>query len=67
MSKLIIPKDYKSYLSVLETEQAIKHIKDHFQAELVNKLNLKRVSAPLFVLPETCLLYTSCGGQAGFH
>ena len=55
MSKLIIPKDYKSYLSVLETEQAIKHIKDHFQAELVNKLNLKRVSAPLFVLPETGL------------
>ncbi len=55
MSHLIIPKGYKSYLSVLETEQAIKRIKDHFQVELANRLHLKRVSAPLFVLPETGL------------
>lgn len=36
-----------------ETQRAIKHIKDYFEVELSKKLNLMRVSAPLFVRPET--------------
>jgi aspartate--ammonia ligase len=52
---LIIPKDYKSLLSLRETEVAIKKVKDYFEARLAKELNLTRVSAPLFVLPETGL------------
>lgn len=46
---------YQSQLSLLETEIAIKFIKDNFEKELAKALNLTRVSAPLFVLPETGL------------
>ncbi|MEJ6951646.1 aspartate--ammonia ligase [Natronospora cellulosivora (SeqCode)] len=49
MEKLIIPENYKSLLSVRETEIAIKKLKDHFERKLANTLNLIRVSAPLFV------------------
>ena len=45
----------KSALSLLETEIAIKLIKDNFEKELAKALKLTRVSAPLFVLPETGL------------
>ena len=55
MSKLIFPKDYKPVLDPTETQRAIKRIKDHFQKELAYSLNLGRVSAPLFVFPETGL------------
>ena len=55
MSKLIIPKDYKPILNPTETQKAIKRIKDFFQKELAHDLNLARVSAPLFVFPETGL------------
>ncbi len=48
-------KNYTSALSLLETEIAIKYIKDTFERELAKALNLTRVSAPLFVLPETGL------------
>ncbi|MFA8299623.1 MAG: aspartate--ammonia ligase [Hyphomicrobiales bacterium] len=54
-SNLIIPKDYYPKLSLIETEKAIKFIKDNFQKFLSNELNLTRVSAPLFVIPETGL------------
>ena len=47
--KLTIPKDYRPALSVLEIEEAIKSIKDHFQQNLADSLNLVRVTAPLFV------------------
>ena len=50
---LIIPKDYDPKLSIRETEIAIKRIKNFFQKQLAEKLNLYRVSAPLFVLPES--------------
>ena len=50
---MIIPKDYKCELDVLETQKAIKKLKDFFQGELSKELNLLRVSSPLFVLPET--------------
>ena len=47
--RLIVPEDYESFLSLRQTERAIKTIKDHFQGSLVNELNLYRISAPLFV------------------
>lgn len=46
---------YKSELDLLDTEIAIKYIKDFFERELAKALKLTRVSAPLFVLPETGL------------
>ena len=46
---------YKSALNLLETEIAIKYIKDTFEVELAKALKLTRVSAPLFVAPETGL------------
>ena len=55
MAELIIPKDYKPILSPMETQRAIKKIKDYFQDELAYGLSLRRVSAPLFVAPETGL------------
>ena len=55
MKNLIIKEGYKSKLSLLETEVAIKFVKDTFERELAKALNLTRVSAPLFVLPETGL------------
>jgi len=52
---LMLPKNYKSTLSVRETETAIKYIKDIFEQKLAKALNLQRISAPLFVQPETGL------------
>lgn len=49
MKSLIIPSGYASHLSIVETEIAIKKIKDLFQIKLAENLNLTRVSAPLFV------------------
>lgn len=43
------PQDYRPALDVLETERAIKLIKDFFQIKLAVTLNLRRVTAPLFV------------------
>ena len=51
----MIPLNYKSKLNLLETEIAIKELKDYFEKLLSEKLNLTRVSAPLFVLSETGL------------
>ena len=45
----------KGALNLIETERAIKFIKDKFEKELASALNLTRVSAPLFVRPETGL------------
>ena len=55
MSKLIKPKNYAPTIPPMETQRAIKKIKDYFQQELAYGLNLRRVSAPLFVAPETGL------------
>lgn len=49
MSKLVLPKDYKALLTLPQTEQAIKSIKDFFQQCLASQLRLRRVTAPLFV------------------
>jgi len=53
--KLILPQGYKSPLGVIETEVAIKLIKDTFERELAEVLHLTRVSAPLFVRPSSGL------------
>lgn len=55
MSKLTVPAGYKPALSIKETQNAIKYIKDHFERQLAKQLNLTRVSAPLFVRPESGL------------
>ncbi|MCR5084592.1 MAG: aspartate--ammonia ligase [Succinivibrionaceae bacterium] len=50
MSDLIIPTSYQTPLSLRQTEQGIKLIKDFFQQNLSTELRLNRVTAPLFVL-----------------
>ena len=55
MSKVIIPEGYQSALDERETQRAIKKVKDYFQQELAYGLQLRRVTAPLFVIPETGL------------
>ena len=55
MGSLIIPKDYQSPLDVYDTQKAISFIKQTFQERLAKALNLKRVSAPLFVTEESGL------------
>ena len=51
MSKIIIPKGYKSALTMYETQRAIGTLKRTFEDKLCLALNLRRVSAPLFVDP----------------
>ena len=55
MSQIVIPEGYRPLLNLKETQIAIKQVKDFFQRELAAELNLKRVSAPLFVSPESGL------------
>ena len=52
---LIIPENYKSLLSLRDTQVAIKQVKDFFQCELAKTLSLTRVSAPLFVRKDSGL------------
>lgn len=53
--KLILPEHYDPKLSVRQTEEAIKYIRDTFQKEFGREMNLSRVSAPLFVEQSTGL------------
>lgn len=46
---LVIPKNYDAHLTVRETQEAIKYIRDTFQKEFGKEMNLERISAPLFV------------------
>ena len=55
MEQLIIPKKYHSELDLHDTQIAIKTVKDFFQNLLSERLNLQRVSAPLFVDPQSGL------------
>lgn len=55
MSKIIIPENYHPHLNLIETEVAIKMIKDTFERRLAEQLRLTRVSAPLFLLKNTGL------------
>ncbi len=55
MSKVTIPSGYRPFLNFRQTELAIKKVKDFFERDLSVQLNLLRVSAPLFVSPESGL------------
>ena len=55
MEHLTIPAGYRPALSLHDTQVAIKTVKDFFQSALAQQLNLQRVSAPLFVTPESGL------------
>lgn len=47
--RLVLPENYENKLNYLDTELAIKIVKDSFEKRLAHHLNLVRVSAPLFV------------------
>ena len=49
------PQFYRSLLGVKDTQIAIKQLKDYFEQALAQELGLVRVSAPLFVRPESGL------------
>ena len=51
MENLKIPENYRSALNLHDTQIAIKTVKDFFQNQIAQRLNLARVSAPLFVDP----------------
>ncbi|MBR9937871.1 aspartate--ammonia ligase [Oscillospiraceae bacterium Marseille-Q3528] len=55
MEHLQIPAGYHSELNLHDTQAAIKTVKDFFQQTLAEQLNLLRVTAPLFVTPESGL------------
>lgn len=55
MSKLLLPENYSPVIDQMESQRAIKKVKDFFQQELAYGLNLRRVTAPLFVIPESGL------------
>ena len=55
MKNLTIPAGYKSELNLHDTQVGIKTVKDFFQQSLASRLNLLRVSAPLFVKPDSGL------------
>ena len=46
---LIIPKDYDPKLSIRETQEAIRYIRETFQDEFGKEMGLNRVSAPMYV------------------
>ena len=55
MNTIQIPQGYKAVLDAYDTQRAIAYIKETFQEEFSSALNLKRVSAPLFVTEESGL------------
>lgn len=55
MGKITIPEGYKSPQTIKDTELLIKEVKDYFERALARSMNLTRVSAPLFVKPESGL------------
>ncbi len=55
MNSIYIPNGYRPILDAYDTQRAIAYIKETFQDEFSSALNLKRVSAPLFVTEESGL------------
>ncbi len=55
MEHLQIPEHYRPALNLHDTQVGIKTVKDFFQQTLAASLNLLRVSAPLFVSPDSGL------------
>ena len=50
---VIVPEGYAARMNVVQTERAIKFVKDHFERALARRLNLHRITAPLFVPADT--------------
>lgn len=67
MSYLILPKHYKPLISLKQTEQAIKLVKDSFQQSLSSELRLRRVTAPLFVTSGTGINDNLSGKERPVH
>ena len=44
---LILPEGYDPHLTIRQTQEAIKYIRDTFQKEFGKEMNLERISAPL--------------------
>ena len=55
MNKVFVPEGYRPQLDAYNTQKAIAYIKQTFQKEFADALNLKRVSAPLFVTEDSGL------------
>ncbi len=55
MKDLYIPKNYENKLDLITTQVAIKYVKDEFEKQLAESLNLTRVSAPILVFSNTGL------------
>ena len=55
MNQVYIPEGYRPILDEYDTQRAIAYIKQTFQEEFSSALNLKRVSAPLFVTEDSGL------------
>ena len=55
MNEIYIPEHYAPVLDAYDTQRAIAYIKATFQDEFSSALNLKRVSAPLFVTEDSGL------------
>ncbi|MBQ9839077.1 MAG: aspartate--ammonia ligase [Oscillospiraceae bacterium] len=55
MNTIYIPEGYRPALDAYDTQRAIAYIKQTFQSEFSAALNLKRVSAPLFVTEDSGL------------
>lgn len=55
LKTILPPYGYKPLLSLLETEKAISKLKQYFENEFASKMNLTRVSAPLFLKPQSGL------------
>ena len=53
--ELFIPKEYDPKLTVRQTQEAIKYIRDTFQKEFGKEMSIERISAPLFVEKATGL------------
>lgn len=60
---LIFPKDYDPRLTIRQTQDAIKYIRDTFQKEIGKEMNLERISAPLFVTRSSGLGEDLNGGE----
>ena len=63
----IVLAGYTPDIDLKETQIAIKVVKDFFQKELTKQLNLTRVSAPLFVTPESGLGKSNDPGRCHKH
>lgn len=65
--QLIIPENYDPVLSVRETQDAIKYIRDTFQHEFGKEMGLSRISAPLFVTRSSGLNDNLNGSEVPVH